>query len=268
MNFPKLIKPKMKVYLGLLIAVIVLMIVLSRYSRPSVGTPGSGGDTIDVALEYSPLSFYTYGDTLGGYNYDLLRLISKQQGIVFKYHPMTSLDESLQILNEDKFDIVAAQTPATVEFKNKYLFSNPVYIDNQVLVQHKDDKGNVKITSQLNLAGTTLCVAKGSPVVSRIKSLSREIGEIIYVEEKDKSQEQLFLMVACGDVPYAVVNARTATALASTRNDVDIATAVSFNQFHSWVIKKSNDSLLKKVNRWIKDAEDSKAGKELKSRYF
>ena len=80
MNFPKLIKPKMKVYLGLLIAVIVLMIVLSRYSRPSVGTPGSGGDTIDVALEYSPLSFYTYGDTLGGYNYDLLRLISKQQG--------------------------------------------------------------------------------------------------------------------------------------------------------------------------------------------
>ena len=75
-------------------------------------------------------------------------------------------------------------------------------------------------------------------------------------------------MVACGDVPYAVVNARTATALASTRNDVDIATAVSFNQFHSWVIKKSNDSLLKKVNRWIKDAEDSKAGKELKSRYF
>ena len=139
MNFPKLIKPKMKVYLGLLIAVIVLMIVLSRYSRPSVGTPGSGGDTIDVALEYSPLSFYTYGDTLGGYNYDLLRLISKQQGIVFKYHPMTSLDESLQLLNEDKFDIVAAQTPATVEFKNKYLFSNPVYIDNQVLVQHKDD---------------------------------------------------------------------------------------------------------------------------------
>ena len=33
----------------------------------------SSGDTIDVGIEYSPLSLYSFGDTLGGFNYDLMR---------------------------------------------------------------------------------------------------------------------------------------------------------------------------------------------------
>ena len=38
------------------------------YSVQKIG--GSSGDTLDVAIVYSPMSYYIYDDTVGGFNYD------------------------------------------------------------------------------------------------------------------------------------------------------------------------------------------------------
>ena len=266
---PMMIKPKMKVYVLLLVAVIALMIALGRCSRryAVAEQQKSGGDTIDVAIEYAPLSLYTYADTLGGFNHDLLNLLARKHDLHIKLHPMTSLDESLRQLREGIVDVVAAQVPSTSEFKQQYLFTDAVIIDNQVLVQKVQKDGTPAIKTQLDLAQQTVCTTKGSPVVNRIASLSREIGDSIHVDQRDCSQEQLFLLVAAGEVKYAVVSDKTAKSLSSRYTDIDISTAVSFNQFQSWAVAKTNTKLQQKLNTWLRSAQQTEEYKKLKQRY-
>ena len=72
MKNPMLLKPKMTVYVGLLVVAVGMMVWLNRCSQAAPdGFVKSQGDTLDVAIEYSPLSLYTYDDTLGGFNQHL-----------------------------------------------------------------------------------------------------------------------------------------------------------------------------------------------------
>ncbi len=89
-----LMKPKLKIYAALLVATIALMVALGRCSRQyaSKEAQSSGGDTIDVAIEYSPLSLYMYADTLGGFSHDLLNLIAKCEHVPLKVLAMRRLD--------------------------------------------------------------------------------------------------------------------------------------------------------------------------------
>lgn len=264
-------RPKMKVYLALLVVVVGCMVWLGRCAGRSgaSGLKKSGGDTLDIAVEYSPLSLYVYDDTLGGFNHDLILLISRQQGIPVKMHPVVTLHESLRRLDEGFYDIVAAQVPVTTDFWAKYLFSDSIYLDRQVLVQRKDSLGNLSVRSQLDIGGKTLTVVEGSPVVTRIANFTREIGDTIYVSaEKEYGQEQLVLMVAAGEIEYAVVSDKIARSMASSYPKLDIGTAVSFNQFQSWVLKKDNVELCNKLDCWLKEARSTAEYKELLRRYF
>ena len=59
----------------------------------------------------------------------------------------------------------------------------------EVLVQRKLENvpdSSLFIKSQLDLAGKTLHVVKGSPSILRIRNLGNEIGDTIYVEEIEK----------------------------------------------------------------------------------
>ena len=85
-----------------------------------------------------------------------------------------------------------------------------------MLVQRKpvSEYDSLFIKNQLDLAGRTLHVVKGSPSILRIRNLGNEIGDTIYTNEVEKyGSEQLIAMVAHGDIDYVVCDesiARTA----------------------------------------------------------
>jgi ABC-type amino acid transport substrate-binding protein len=262
------------IYAVLLVIAIVAMIALKRCGNAQFGksavTALSGGDTLDVAIEYSPITYYTYNDTLGGFDYDLLRLISSQQQVPMKFHPIVTLQKALDGLHKGDYDLVAAQFPVTVSNKRLSLFTDPVYLDRQVLVQRKDDAGKVKLHSQLDLADCTLHIVKGSPMKERIEGLSREIGGDIHIVVDDVyGPEQLFLQVVTGEIDYAVMNETIAASLAKKYpGKVDTGTAISFSQFQSWVINKLNAELCNKFNHWLQQAKESPEYQQLVKRYL
>ena len=182
-NFAKPKKGNMAIYIILIIIVIASMVALKQCPgnmRHEVQT-NSVNDTINVAIEYSPLSLYTYNDTLGGFSYDFMRMVEKHSGYKFIFHPFVKLEDALKALNKHEYDMVIAQFPITKENRDKYLFSNALYLDNQVLIQQKDSLGNVPIKSQLDIANDTVYIVKGSPMRSRLENLSHEIGDTIYI---------------------------------------------------------------------------------------
>ncbi len=229
--------------------------------RPEAG--GSGGDTIDVGLVYGPMSYYMYGDTLGGYNYDLLRLIERREGVHFKFWPVNSLEDALARLRSGRFKLLLS-LPEDAGFKDELRYSEPLFLDRQVLVRRA---GGTPI-SVLDLGGKTLHIEKGSPIAGRIRNLCREIGDTIYLEEHpDLSSELLVLKVQSGEMDYAVVNERIAAPLTRKFPDIDISSPISFNQFQCAVTATADSALLTRFNDWVTAAASTPEGQSLARRY-
>ncbi len=261
-------------YILLLLGAIGGMWMLKKCSVPIVDTPTmhyeySKGDTIDVAIEYSPMSMYKYADTIGGFNYDLMRLVADSAHIVVKFHPLVSLELALAGLDNGDFDVVVADIPMVMSYQQRYTLSEPVYLDKQVLVQRMDSMGEVGVKSQLDLAGKQVWVAAGSPVADRLRNLSAEIGDTIYVNEQSEySPEHLFMLTAIGDIPLAVVNEKIALSMEKDYPDVDISTHVSFTQFQSWVMRKNDTLIANTINTILRRMKDSPHYHTLSERYL
>lgn len=258
------------IYIVLLVVIISLMAVLHKCSNQGSQPNANevGGDTLRVAIEYSPLACYTYSDTLGGFCYDAVRMMSGIAHRGVKFYPLVQLEDALAGLNDGLYDMLVAQFPVTKESRDQYLFTDELYIDRQVLVQRSDSLGATAVKTQLDLAGKTLYVIKGSPMRDRIESLAREIGDSIYVaEDADYGPEQLFMRVAAGEINFAVINESIAREMASRYPGIDISTGISFSQFQSLIIKKDNQELCDSVNSWLHTLKQQPQFTTLLSRY-
>ena len=188
-------------------------------------------------------------------------------GRPMKFHPVVTLEKALTGLEEGRYDVVVAQFPMTAGDTARFAFTDPIYIDQQVLVQRRSSKA---IRSQLDLAGDTVWVVKGSPMVGRIASLSREIGDTIYVHvDEIYGPEQLMMMVAAGEIRYAVVNRSIARAMASRLPNLDRSVAISLSQFQSWMVAKERQGLCDSLNNWHRQVKrDTTTYLNLQRRYF
>ena len=262
-------KGSLALYVLLLVVSIAVMIVLKNFDKIYGSDDAKDNKEVIVAIEYSPLSFYTYDDTLGGYSYDLLRLIAKHGGMALNFQPMVTLASSLDKLKKGEYRIVCAEFPVMKENKDEYLFTNPVYIDRQVLVQRMPDDSTQLVKSLLDLAHDTVWVVEGSSIYTRMMNLSHEIGDTIYVQtDKEYGSEQLFLRVVAGEIKQAVMNERIAKKLAQLYPQVNVDTKVSFSQFQSWVLHREDSVFCDSVNAWLEAVKLTPEYEELNKRYF
>lgn len=257
-----------------LLALAIVMAALLRNGRQEMGAAmrgsapgGSAGDTLDVALVYGPMSYYVYADTLGGYNYDLMRLIGRQSGVPMKFWPVNSLEDALRLLGEGRYDLLAS-LPRDADFEGEVLYSAPLFLDRQVLVQRRRKDGSVAVSSALDLAGDTVHIEKDSPIAGRIRNLCREIGDTVYlVEHPDLSGELLALKVQSGALRYAVVNERVAAPLTLRFSNLDAGSPISFTQFQCVVTADADSALLHRFDTWLEKASSSPEAAELRARY-
>ena len=269
--FTKKSRSQSSFMIGLLFFVIILMVLLRTcsFSFPGSDKKRSGGDTIDIAIEYGPLSLYRYDDTLGGFAYDILRHIEEQEGMRFKFHPVMTLKEALKGIDKGYYRMVVTAMPINADLRKRYSTTLPVFLDRQVLVQMKSDQDSDFVRSQLDLAGKRVYVMAGSPVAERLHNLASEIGDTIYVfEDPLYGSEQLFILAATGEIPRAVVTERTAKSLIDYYPEADISTAVSFTQFQRWLLSPEDSILCNRFDSIINVYKDKPFYKLLEKRYF
>lgn len=225
-----------------------------------------------AATEYNSISFYVDGDTLSGFHYELIEAFARDHGLQVAITPEMSFNKRLEGLAEGKFDVIAYGIPVTSELKDSLLLTSPLVLNKQVLVQRKADTPEdslLFIKSQLDLAGKTLNVVKGSPSILRIHNLGNEIGDTIYINEIEKyGSEQLISLVAHGDIDYAVCDEIIAQAAADSLPQIDITTDISFTQFYSWGVSKESPVLLDSLNTWLERFRESEEYKRIYKRYY
>ena len=201
------------VYIGLLLIAVTTMVMLwQSTSKPEEILPRDYPEikeegVLRMITEYSPSGYYVSGDTIEGFQYELSQAIAKLSGLEVQTQLVMSLAESFRELSENECDVIARNIPVNSDIKEEYLFTEPIVLNKQVLIQRtaKANNGSQPIRNQLDLAGKVLYIPQNSPALLRLQNLEHEIGDTIYVREDELySGEQLAIMVAKGDIDFAV----------------------------------------------------------------
>ncbi len=264
-------------YACLLIVAVVTMIQLWKFSQhpqeigprdyPEIKEEG----ILRMITEYNQSGYFVSGDTVQGFQSELRQAIAKLSGLEVQTHLEMSLAKSFKELSDNKGDVLARNIPITSEMRENYLFTEPIVLNRQVLVQRtaEANNGQPPIRNQLDLAQKTLYIPKDSPALLRLQNLGHEIGDTIYVVEDELySTEQLMIMVAKGDIDYAVCDQQIARMTQKNLPEVDILTDVSFTQLQSWAIRKDSPILLDSLNSWLQQIKDSGLYDQIYKRYY
>lgn len=242
----------------ILLLVLVLMSILAKCSReartPLFGSDKypahSGGDTLDIAIEITPLGYNISGDTISGIDYDIIRDLSRIHHRPVKLHPFAPLDYALGGLDAGVFDIVVSSLQSTTQLKGLVDVTEAVYIDRYVMVSATAEDTTATAAT---LGGDTVWIPRGSPVRASLVNLGRELGDTIYIDDSQAlTTEHLLMLTAAGCIRRAVVAQGEARIAAAADPRLHICAPVTFNQFQVWAVAKNrNDRLLGTLNHWL-----------------
>lgn len=267
------------IYVGLtLAALLVLFVATFAFKTPAPPKAGprdyaeiKASDTLRATIEYNSVSFFAKGDTVAGFNYELLQAFAKDHGLHVDIRPEMAFDKCLELLAAGKCDLIASGILATTELRDSLLLTVPIALSRQVLVQRKpaSPKDTAYIESLLDLGGKTVHIVKDSPYALRIRNLGDEIGDTIYISEVERyGSEQLISLVAHGDIDYAVCEESIAEAVIDSMPQIDIHTPIGFHQFYSWAASKQSPALLDTLNVWINAFKQTEAYRQIYRRYY
>lgn len=253
-------------YIFIIVAIVFIMGITRKcgriYSSPPEGN--SHGDTLDIAIIYAPQSLYFYGDSLGGINKEMANRFAADENLPVKLWPVGNINDAMKKIENGTFDILAA-IPLDQNIKGRFLTSESVFLDRLVLVQLLDSlSGQPLINSPLDLNNATVEIPSGSSAMQRLENLANEIGGNINIHEtRGLSEELICIQVAGGKIPLAVVNEKTAAAMAKDYPLLSYDNPISFTQFQVWIFNPADSILLRRFNDWLSDFKKTDSYQEI-----
>lgn len=249
---------RLRIYIVLLLLTLLCMLLLLWRPEPipfekdfdAIKKEG----VLRVVTSYNSLNYFIDGDTTGGIQYALVHQLGNFLDLRVELFVENDLQQSFMGLKNGSYDIIAQYIPITADLRKEFAFTDPIRLSKQVLIQKKGE-GIQPLRNQLDLAGKRLVVPANSPVKLRIKNLEEEIGDSIFITESPYDTEQLVIMVARGEIDYAVGDIESVRSLAKRFPNIDFDTDISFTQLQSWALRLSSPALLDSVNCWLKSVD-------------
>ncbi|TLX73461.1 transporter substrate-binding domain-containing protein [Labilibacter sediminis] len=216
---------------------------------------------LKVVTDYNSTNYFIYKGRPMGYQLELLNEFCNNLGIKLEVSVSNDVADNIKDLKTGRVDLIAQNLTVTRERSKVIQFTEPHTFARQILVQRKEKKRekskkshlfNDLIRNQLDLAGKTIYVQKGSSHVTRLMHLSDEIGDSInIVEIPDYEAEQLIGLVAEGEISYTICDENLAKVNKNYYDNIDIETAISFPQKIAWGVRRNSPDLLHVINNWI-----------------
>jgi membrane-bound lytic murein transglycosylase F len=252
-------------------------------------TPGKAADQalqkilesrkLVASTDYNSTNYFIYRGELMGYQYELLKSFSKFLNVKLQIQIINDVDESIECLEGDRCDVVAAGLTVTRERSTRVDFTESLFQTRQVLVQRKpknwrlmataDQINRFLIRNPIELAGKTIHIQKQTSFRERLANLSDEIGTDIHiVEHPDASVEELIEMVNSGEIDFTISDEHIAIVNQKYYPDIDVGTHISYLQNIAWAVKKGAHTLLDTMNVWLEQFTKSPESVFIYNKYF
>ncbi len=267
----------------------VILFVILVFSCIRLGNPGPEEKNksvleqvmekgvLRVVTDFNSTSYFIYRGQPMGYQYEMLQELANYLGVSLEVIVNNDLEEKFAMLEKGEVDLIAVNLTVTKDRRKRMAFTVPHTQTRQVLVQRKPENWqklsskNLEdslIRNQLDLAVKTIYVQQNSAYAWRLKNLSDEIGDTIFVKEVDEGVEQLIEKVATGDIDYTVCDEIIAQVGELYYDNIDIATPVSFYQNLAWAVDKGSVDLKKTIDSWLSDFKKSRKYALIRHKYF
>lgn len=274
---------KVEFFLMVAIAAILAFVVYAWQSHHSI--QGSGlreqialeekllPDTLRVVAISSATTYFTYKEQEMGYQYDLLRLFSKKEGIPFTITVARSNEELFSLLDSAKVDLSITPFAETKEMKEHYRYVGVEALSGMVLVQRKASSQASSYVSTVGaLAKRKVVVPSGTRFAQRLERLNEQLGgaiEIDTIAQDSLSSEDLMRLVAQGELDYTIADEYEALLAKTYYPQLDVSLKVGFSQKIKWIMPVDRyPALAEKIDLWATEKPSSKDYRMVYKRYF
>lgn len=224
--------------------------------------------TLTAVTDFNSTNYFIYKGEPMGFQFDMLQAFAQYLGVNLELIAENNLDEAFGLLKQQKVDIFANNLTVTAARKEQFLFTVPISTTRQVLVQSKESDG-YPIRNPIELGNRVVYVQKGSAAAERLYNLSNEIGREIFVVEMPQYEvDELIELVAIGELDLTVCDEDVARVNAFYYENLDIETAVSFDQNLAWAVHKESVTLHKVLNQWIESFTKTAEYRIIKGKYY
>jgi membrane-bound lytic murein transglycosylase F len=262
-----------------LLVVVILIALIRTYYYPS-GIPEK--DALSRIYERGFLIALTNSNSLDyfiqngqpmGYQLELLESLADYLKIPLKIIALNDMEKLYYYLDLNVADLFACNLPVTAEGKKLLHFSQPLGETRQVLIQRKPvsgKKNNHNLISQFkDLSRDTVHIIHSPFLKSLLRPVLRKAGQqVVLIEEKGLTPEELIRMVSQGKISYAICDENVALVAKRCYRNIDAGVLVTSFHPYAWGVKSSSDSLLRKVNAWMKEAKKKGEMKQIALSYF
>lgn len=232
-----------------------------------------------VITTYSPTGYFIYKGKTMGFEYDLFKRLADQLGVSLEVVIARNVDSVIPMLNRGEGDIIALGYTITSDRKEMVSFTEPYLITHQALVQKKpknwrkmtlDEIDKALIKDVTELIRDTISVRKNSSYYLRVKELSNELGDSVYIKVLPGriSDEEIIKQVAQGDIKYSVIDYNKAAIHKSYFPDIDVKTPISLSQRIGWAVRKTSPKLLETINKELLRLKSTPDYNVIYKRYF
>lgn len=225
---------------------------------------------LKVITTYSPTGYFLYKGETMGFEYEMFKRLADHLGVSLEIVLAKNVDSVIPMLNRGQGDIIALGYTITSDRKEEVNFTDPYLITHQSLIQKKPDNwrkmtlDNIKkslATDVVDLIHDTVSVRMNSSYYKRLKELSNELGDSIYIHllPGETSDEEIIKMVSEGEIKYSIIDDHKASIHKTYFSNIDTDTPVSLSQRIAWAVRKTSPDLLKMINealRYIKKKPD------------
>jgi len=231
-----------------------------------------------AVTEYTSSDYFIYKGQPMGFQYELLQKLAEFLNLELEVVLSNDLDDSFVMLQDGEYDLMAINLTVTKERTKVIDFTKPISQTKQILVQKKPDgweKMRFKeydshmTRTLLDLAGKEVYVKSNTAYTQRLRNISEEIGDTIFVNEMSNySVEEIIALVANGDIEYTVCDENIAKVNSNYYQNIDIETNISFSQNVAWAVPKHSDSLRYFLNMFIDNTISSRWYANLFNKYY
>ena len=223
-----------------------------------------------VVSENSSTGFYVEGDSIYGFQYEILKIFADTLGVELDISMKDDLKDCISKLNKGQYDIIAKFVPISTEWNEFVSFSEPLLVSRQMLVQRipKEEK-TALITQQYQLANDTVFIPRHSPHKMRLEHLSDEIADTIYIVELENlNPEKLAALVSEGKIRNTICHEQLSRKFMRQYSNLDASVPVSLPQSYGWMVNNESEELLEKLNEFLSAFIGSREYWNLYKKYY
>jgi len=209
---------------------------------------------------YSPTGYFLYKGQTMGFEYEMLKRLANTLGVELEIILAKNVDSVITMLNRGDGDIIAMGYTITNERKESISFTDAYLVTFQSLVQkkpknwHRMTVDNIKkslATDIVDLIQDTVSVRMNSSYYMRLKELSNELGDTIYINvlPGEITDEEIIKKISEGEIKYGVIDNNIATIHKSYYPNIDINTPISLSQRIAWAVRKNSPEILEEINK-------------------